>query len=109
MCAYGYTRRKNRPIRRHAKSRYAYCPQADHRQLERLLIEALLNLRCSVRSMNINILVGSAYKRQRTRSTDISEPDINHTLCVPMEIHIRKVSLYAGIPSLDMLYSQADR
>src|SRR5258705_9248123 len=61
MCAYGYTHRKGRPVRRHAKPRYAYypqanhqmgclliealspryahCPQADHRQLERLLIE----------------------------------------------------------------------
>jgi hypothetical protein len=109
LCAYGYTRKKGRPIRRHAKSRYAYCPQADHRQLERLLIEALSNLRCSVRSIDINILVRSAYERQRTRLTDISEPDINHTLYVPMEIHIERVSLYAGIPSLDMLYPQADR
>src|SRR5258705_13913960 len=38
--------------------------------------------------MDINILVGPVYERQRTRSTDISEPDVNQTLCVPMGMHI---------------------
>jgi hypothetical protein len=59
--------------------------------------------------MDINILVGPAYERQRAQLTDISNPDVNHTLCVPMEIHIGRISLYAGIPSLDMLYPQAAR
>jgi len=59
--------------------------------------------------MDINILVGPAYERQRSQSTDISNPDVNHALCVPMSIHIERVSLYAGMPSLDMLhYPQAD-
>jgi hypothetical protein len=54
--------------------------------------------------MDINIpFVGPAYERQRAQSTDISDPDVNHALCVPMSIHIGRVSLYAGIPSLDML------
>jgi hypothetical protein len=52
--------------------------------------------------MDINILVGPAYERQRAQSTDVSNPDVNHTLYVPMEIHIGRVSLYVGIPSLDM-------
>jgi hypothetical protein len=54
--------------------------------------------------MDINSLVRPVYKRQRTQLTDVSNPDVNHTLYVPVEIHIGKVSLYAGIPSLDMLY-----
>jgi hypothetical protein len=53
--------------------------------------------------MDINILVGPVYKRQRTQSTDISIHDVNHTLCVPMGMHIGMVSLYAGMPSLDTL------
>jgi hypothetical protein len=51
--------------------------------------------------MDINILVGPVYERQRTQLTDVSEPDVNHTLCMPMGMHIGMVSLYAGIPSLD--------
>jgi hypothetical protein len=47
--------------------------------------------------------VGPAYERQRIQSIDVSEPDVNHTLCMPMSIRIGRVSLYAGIPSLDML------
>jgi hypothetical protein len=41
MCAYGYTHRKGKPIRRHAKAltRYEIGQQAEP-QLERLLIEA---------------------------------------------------------------------
>jgi hypothetical protein len=38
--------------------------------------------------MDINILVGPVYGRQRPRLTDISDPDVNHTLCMPMGIHI---------------------
>jgi len=53
--------------------------------------------------MDINILVRPVYERQRTQSADISEPDVNHALCVPMSIHIGRVGLYAGMPSLDML------
>jgi hypothetical protein len=48
--------------------------------------------------MNINILVGPVYERQRAQSTNISEPDINHTLCMPIGMHIGMVSLYAGMP-----------
>jgi hypothetical protein len=47
--------------------------------------------------------VRPVYGRQRTQSTDISEPDVNHALCVPMGIRIGRVSLYAGMPNLDML------
>src|SRR5258705_4438768 len=54
---------------------------------------ALSHLRCSVGSMDINILVGPVYERQRAQSTDISNPDVNHALCVPMGIHIGRVSL----------------
>src|SRR5258708_14615402 len=32
--------------------------------------------------------VGPAYERQRTQSTDISNPDVNQTLRTPMGIHI---------------------
>ena len=60
--------------------------------------------------MDINILVGPVYERQRAQSTDIPNSDVNHALCVPMGIHIGRVGLYAGMPSLDMLhYPQADR
>jgi hypothetical protein len=48
--------------------------------------------------MDINILVRPIYERQRAQSTNISEPDINHTLCMPMGMHIGIVSLYAGMP-----------
>ena len=59
--------------------------------------------------MDINILVGPVYERQRTQLIDISNPNVNHALCVPMSIHIGRVGLYAGMPSLDMLhYPQAD-
>ena len=58
--------------------------------------------------MDINILVRPVYERQRAQSTDISNPDVNHTLCMPMGTHIGRVNLYAGIPNLDMLHSQAD-
>ena len=54
--------------------------------------------------MDINILVGPVYERQRTQLTDVFNPDVNHALCVPMSIHIRRVGLYAGMPSLDMFY-----
>jgi hypothetical protein len=47
--------------------------------------------------MDINILV-ELYERQRAQSTDISNPDVNHALCVPMGIRIGRVSLYAGTP-----------
>jgi hypothetical protein len=43
MCAYGYTHRKGKPVRRHAKAltRYEIGQQADYNhRLERLLIEA---------------------------------------------------------------------
>src|SRR6266481_3454076 len=54
--------------------------------------------------MDINILVGPVYERQRAQSTDISNPDVNHTLCMPMGIYTPGLgSLYAGIPSLDTL------
>ena len=52
--------------------------------------------------MDINILVGPAYERQRTQLTDVSELDVNQTLYVPMGMHIGMVGLYAGMPSLDM-------
>jgi hypothetical protein len=82
--------------------------QAD-RQLERLLIGALSNLRYSIRSMDINIPVRPTYERQRIQLTNVSELDVNQTLCVPMGMHIGIVSLYAGIPSLDTpTYPQAD-
>ena len=49
-----------------------------------------------------HILVGPVYERQRAQSTDISNPDVNHTLCMPMGIYTPGLgSLYAGIPSLD--------
>jgi hypothetical protein len=52
--------------------------------------------------MDINILVRPVYERQRAQSTDISNPDVNHTLCMPMGIYTPGLgSLYAGIPSLD--------
>jgi len=54
--------------------------------------------------MDINILVRPVYERQRAQSTDISNPDVNHTLCMPMGIYTPShESLYAGMPSLDML------
>jgi hypothetical protein len=57
--------------------------------------------------MDINILVGPAYERQRTQSTGIFEPDVNHILCMPMGIYTPgHESLYAGMPSLDMLHYQ---
>jgi hypothetical protein len=43
MCAYGYTHRKGKPVRRHVKAltRYEIGQQADYNyRLERLLIEA---------------------------------------------------------------------
>ena len=52
--------------------------------------------------MDINIPVGPAYERQRIQLTDVSELDVNQTLCVPMGMHIGMVGLYAGMPSLDM-------
>jgi len=52
--------------------------------------------------MDINILV-ELYERQRTQSTDVSNPDVNHALCVLMGTHIGRVGLYAGMPSLDTL------
>jgi hypothetical protein len=59
--------------------------------------------------MDINILVGPVYERQRAQSTDVSDPDVNHTLCVPMGMHIGMVSLYAGMPEpRHALYPQAD-
>jgi len=51
--------------------------------------------------MDINILVRPVYERQRAQSTDVSNPDVNHALCVPMGTHIGRVSLYAGMPNLD--------
>jgi hypothetical protein len=54
--------------------------------------------------MDINILVRPVYERQRAQSTDIFNPDVNHTLCMPMGIYTPgHESLYAGMPSLDML------
>jgi len=53
--------------------------------------------------MDINIPVGPAYERQRTQLTDVSELDVNQTLCVLMGMHIGMVSLYEDIPSLDTL------
>ena len=54
--------------------------------------------------MDINILVKSIYERQRAQLTDISNPNINHILCMPMGIYTSgHESLYAGMPSLDML------
>jgi hypothetical protein len=53
--------------------------------------------------MDINILVRPVYGRQRTQSIGISELNVSYALCVPMGIHIRKVSLYAGTPNLDTL------
>jgi hypothetical protein len=54
--------------------------------------------------MDINTLVRPVYERQRAQSTDISNPDVNHTLCMPMSIYTPgHESLYAGMPSLDML------
>jgi hypothetical protein len=47
MCAYGYTHRKGKPVRRHAKAltRYEIGQQADYNhRLERLLIEASVTL-----------------------------------------------------------------
>ena len=46
--------------------------------------------------MDINILVGPVYGRQRAQSTGISELDVSYALCVPMGIRIGRVSLYAG-------------
>jgi hypothetical protein len=41
MCAYGYTHRKGKPVRRHAKALTCYeIGQQAEPQLERLLIEA---------------------------------------------------------------------
>jgi hypothetical protein len=43
--------------------------------------------------MDINIpFVGPAYERQRAQSTGISEPDVNHILCMPMGIHIGMIT-----------------
>jgi hypothetical protein len=54
--------------------------------------------------MDINILVKPVYKRQRAQLTDISNPDINHTLYMPMSIYTPgHESLYASMPSLDKL------
>jgi hypothetical protein len=53
--------------------------------------------------MDINILVRPVYGRQRAQSTGISELNISYALCVPMGIHIGRVSLYADPPNLDML------
>jgi hypothetical protein len=47
--------------------------------------------------MDINILVRPVYGRQRAQSTGISELDVSYALCVPMGIHIGRVSLYAGM------------
>jgi hypothetical protein len=53
--------------------------------------------------MDINILVRPVFERQRAQSIDIPNPNINHALCVPMDIHIERIGLYAGMPNLDML------
>ena len=87
-----------------ALTRYEIGQQADcNHRLERLLIEASVipSLLCPTDGYQHPRWV---YKGQRwLRSTDISEPDVNHTLCVPMGIRIGRVSLYAGTPNLDML------
>jgi hypothetical protein len=49
-----------------------------------LYARALSYLRCSVRLMDINILVRPVFERQRAQSIDIPNPNINHALCVPM-------------------------
>jgi hypothetical protein len=61
--------------------------------------------------MDINILVEPVYERQRAQSTGISEPDVNHILCMPMGIYTPgHESLYAGMLSLDKPhYPQAAR
>jgi hypothetical protein len=41
--------------------------------------------------MDINILV-ELYERQRAQSTGISTSDVNHTLCMPMGIHIGMIT-----------------
>jgi hypothetical protein len=42
--------------------------------------------------MDINILVEPVCERQRAQSTDISNPDVNHTLCMPMGMHIGMIT-----------------
>jgi hypothetical protein len=42
--------------------------------------------------MDINILVKPVYERQRAQSTDISEPDVNQTPCMPTGIHIGMIT-----------------
>jgi hypothetical protein len=53
--------------------------------------------------MDINIPVRPAYERQRIPLTDVSELNVNQTLCVPMGMHIGMISLYEDIPTLDTL------
>jgi hypothetical protein len=76
-------------------------PQADYNHwLERLLIEASVipSLLCPTDGYQHPRWV---YKGQRwLRLTDISNPDVNHALCVPMGTHIERVSLYAGMSKL---------
>ena len=57
-----------------------------------------ISVALSDRWISTTPLVGTAYERQRTQSTDVSDLDVNHTLCVPMAIHIGRVSLYVGTP-----------
>jgi hypothetical protein len=54
--------------------------------------------------MDINTLVRPVYERQRAQLTNISNPNVNHTLYMPIGIYTSgHESLYAGMPSLDML------
>jgi hypothetical protein len=46
--------------------------------------------------MDTNILVKPVCERQRAQLTDISNPNVNHVLYVPMGTHIERVGLYAG-------------
>ena len=46
--------------------------------------------------MDINILVKPVYGRQRAQSSDTFKSDVSNTLCVPMNIRIGRVGLYAG-------------
>jgi hypothetical protein len=77
MCAYGYTRRKGKPVRRHAKAltRYEIGQQADYNhRLERLLIEASVipSLLCPIDGYQHPRW--SASERQRPQPIDVSEP-----------------------------------
>jgi hypothetical protein len=88
MCAYGYTHRKGKPVRRYAKVLICYeiGQQADYNhRLERLLIEA---------SVTFSLLCPIDGYQQYSRWDCTNANDHNHTLCVPMGTHIGRVSLY---------------